>query len=118
MESRGHAGAERHVGENISYSGREMPEHAAARGTAGGLLVGRVQDVKLSYCAAANEDGARIYNTLRGVYGEVPDLSHLRIWGCKTYLKMPENYHRKDWRDKAFTGYLIGTCVMCAPEQS
>ena len=43
-----------------------------------------------------------------GVYGEVPDLSHLRIWGCKTYLKMPENYHRKDWRDKAFTGYFIG----------
>ncbi len=43
-----------------------MPEHAAARGTAGGLLVERVQDVKLSYCVAADEDGARFYNTLRG----------------------------------------------------
>ena len=32
-------------------------------------------------------------------YGEVPDLSNLRIWGCKTYLKIPRNYVQKDWRD-------------------
>ena len=43
-----------------------------------------------------------------GVYGEVPDLSHLRIWGCKAYLKLPKDYQRKDWRDKAFTGYFVG----------
>ena len=42
------------------------------------------------------------------VHGEIPDLSHLRIWGCKTYLKMPRNYARKDFRDKAFSGYMIG----------
>ena len=42
------------------------------------------------------------------VHGGIPDLSHLRIWGCKTYLKMPRNYARKDFRDKAFAGYLIG----------
>ena len=28
--------------------------------------------------------------------------------GCKTYLKMPRNYARKDFRDKVFSGYLIG----------
>ena len=43
-----------------------------------------------------------------GVYGEVPDLSHLRIWGCKAYLKVPKNYQRKDWRDKSFAGYFVG----------
>jgi hypothetical protein len=43
-----------------------------------------------------------------GVYGKVPDLSHLRIWGCKSYLKLPKNYQRKDWRDKCFSGYFIG----------
>ena len=42
------------------------------------------------------------------VYNKIPDLSHLRIWGCKTYLKMPRNYARKDFRDKVFSGYLIG----------
>ncbi len=80
-----HAGAELHVGEKISYFGRAMPEHAAARGTAGGLLVRRVQDVKLSHCAAADEDGAHI-TPFKGVFGEVPDLSHLRTcesWGAR-----------------------------------
>jgi hypothetical protein len=43
-----------------------------------------------------------------GVYGKVADLSHLRIWGCKAYLKLPKDYQRKDWRDKAFTGYFVG----------
>ena len=52
---------------------------------------------------------ARGYITpFEGVYGEVPDLSHLRIWGCKAYLKLPKNYQRKDWRDKSFAGYFVG----------
>ncbi len=28
--------------------------------------------------------------------------------GRKAYLKLPKDYHRKDWRDKAFTGYFVG----------
>ena len=40
--------------------------------------------------------------------GQVPDLKHLRVWGCKMYLRMPRNYQRKDWREKPFVGYLIG----------
>ena len=43
-----------------------------------------------------------------GVYAEVPDLSLLRVWGCKTYLKIPKNYLRKDWREKCTSGYLMG----------
>ena len=29
------------------------------------------------------------------VHGDIPDLSHLRIWGCKSYLKLPKNYAGK-----------------------
>jgi hypothetical protein len=43
-----------------------------------------------------------------GVFGELPNLSHLRIWGCKAYLSVPKNYQRKDWRDKSFAGQFIG----------
>ena len=43
-----------------------------------------------------------------GIYGEIPDLSVLRVWGCKTYLKIPKNYLRKDWREKCTSGYLMG----------
>ena len=43
---------------------RTLGEHVVARGTADGLLVGRVRDVQLSYCAVAYEDSARIYDTL------------------------------------------------------
>ncbi len=43
-----------------------------------------------------------------GTYGEIPDLSLLRVWSCKTYLKIPKNYLRKDWRDKCTYGYFMG----------
>ena len=42
------------------------------------------------------------------VYDDVPDISNIRVWGCKTYLKVPKNYIRKDWREKVFAGYLMG----------
>ena len=45
------------------------------------------------------------------LYKEVPDLSLLRVWGCKTYLKIPKNYMRKDWREKCTSGYLMGYSV-------
>ena len=31
-----------------------------------------------------------------GVFGEMTDLSLLRVWGCKAYLKIPKTYLRKD----------------------
>ena len=37
-----------------------------------------------------------------------PDLSHLRIWGCKAYVKLPRNYSRKDFKDKSLVGHFIG----------
>ena len=45
------------------------------------------------------------------IYKEVPDLSLLRVWGCKTYLKIPKNYLRKDWSEKCVSGYLMGYSV-------
>ena len=37
-----------------------------------------------------------------------PDLSHLRVWGCKAYLRMPRNNLLKDFRDKTYSGYFMG----------
>ena len=51
---------------------------------------------------------AGYYSPFESVHKVIPDLSHLRVWGCKTYLKMPKNYLRKDYREKAFTGHFIG----------
>ena len=45
---------------------------------------------------------------LECVTDDMQDLSHLRVWGCKTYLKVPKNYLRKDFRDKCYSGYLVG----------
>ena len=42
------------------------------------------------------------------ITGLVPDLAHLRIWGCKAYLTKPKSDLRKDFRDKVFVGYFIG----------
>ena len=46
-----------------------------------------------------------------GVFGEIPDLSLLRVWGCKAYLKIPKTYLRKDWREKCTSGYIMGYSV-------
>ena len=43
-----------------------------------------------------------------GVYFEIPDLSKLRVWGCKCYITIPKTYRRKDFRDKCQVGYLMG----------
>ncbi len=85
-----------------------MPEHTATRGTAGGLLGWDAYKTSNYLTVRLLTKTAHRYITpFEGVFGEVPDLSHLRIWGCKTYLKMPKDYYQKDCRDKAFTGYFI-----------
>ena len=43
--------------------------------------------------------------------GEPPDISHLRIWGCRAYARKPRNYLRKDLSEKVYSGYLIGYSV-------
>jgi hypothetical protein len=42
------------------------------------------------------------------IHGEAPDISNLRIWGCKTYVRRPRDALRIDWGDTTRTGYLIG----------
>jgi hypothetical protein len=39
---------------------------------------------------------------------EAPDISNLRIWGCKTYVRRPRDALRKNWGDTTRTGYLVG----------
>jgi hypothetical protein len=42
------------------------------------------------------------------IHGEAPDISNLRIWGCKTYVRRPRDSLRKDLGDTTKTGYLVG----------
>ena len=45
---------------------------------------------------------------IEGVYNQAPDISHLRAWGCKTYLRTPRAHQRKDFLDKIYSGFLMG----------
>ena len=40
--------------------------------------------------------------------GKVPNLSGLRVWGCRCYVLIPKADRRKDWEDKSKIGYYIG----------
>jgi hypothetical protein len=42
------------------------------------------------------------------VFGTAPDLKWLRIWGCKCYALKPVAERRKDFDDKAHSGFLVG----------
>ncbi len=40
--------------------------------------------------------------------GSVSSLWRLGVWGCKAYVLVPASSRRKDWEDKAWTGYFVG----------
>ena len=42
------------------------------------------------------------------IFGSAPDLKWLRIWGCKCYALKPIAERRKDFDDKAYSGFLVG----------
>ena len=42
------------------------------------------------------------------VYGAAPDLKWIRIWGCKCSALKPKADRRKDFDEKAYTGFLVG----------
>lgn len=42
------------------------------------------------------------------VTGTPPNLKWLRIWGCKCYALKPVAERRKDFDDKAYSGFLVG----------
>jgi hypothetical protein len=42
------------------------------------------------------------------IFGTAPDLKWLRIWGCKCYALKPIADRRKDFDDKAYSGFLVG----------
>ena len=80
--------------------------------SAGRLLVGRVRDQQLYHQPLADEENAFGYQTpYEEVFNKAPDLFLLRVWGCKSYIKLPKAYLRKDWRDKCYVGYLMGYSV-------
>lgn len=42
------------------------------------------------------------------LHGSKPDLSHLRVYGCKAYVKKPKKANTPRLTDRAHVGYLIG----------
>jgi hypothetical protein len=42
------------------------------------------------------------------IHGTAPDLKWLRIWGCKCYALKPVAERKKDFDDKAYSGFLVG----------
>ena len=42
------------------------------------------------------------------IFGAAPDLKWFRIWGCKCYALKPVAERRKDFDDKAYSGFLVG----------
>ncbi len=68
----------------------------------------RVQDVKLSYCAAADEDGARLYNTLRGGVRRGAGLIALANLG-QDLLEDAEELSPKRLEGRPSLGTLSGT---------
>jgi hypothetical protein len=42
------------------------------------------------------------------IFGTAPDLKWFRIWGCKCYALKPVAERRKDFDDKAYSGFLVG----------
>jgi len=46
------------------------------------------------------------------LYGEPPDLRHIRVWGCKTWVIEPRNESRKDWHPKTAVGRYIGLSTL------
>ena len=40
--------------------------------------------------------------------GKVPNVSHLRVWGCKVWAHIPKDKRYKDFNSKALVGYLMG----------
>ena len=40
--------------------------------------------------------------------GVVPDLSRLRVWGCKCWVNIPKSLRHKDWAAKSKVGYMMG----------
>ena len=42
------------------------------------------------------------------VYGAAPDMKWIRIWGCKCYALKPKADRRKEFDEKAYTGFLVG----------
>jgi len=40
--------------------------------------------------------------------GKVPDLTKLKVWGCKCWVNIPRNLRHKDLAPKSKVGYLMG----------
>ena len=45
---------------------------------------------------------------LEFLHGDPPDLRNVRVWGAKAWVILPQDLRRKEWKDKARTGYYMG----------
>jgi hypothetical protein len=42
------------------------------------------------------------------LFNEVPNATHLRVWGCKAYVTLPRDQQRKDLSGRANVGWFMG----------
>jgi len=42
------------------------------------------------------------------LFGKVPNVEHLRVWGCKGYINIPLEKRSKNFLPRAYVGYLVG----------
>ena len=45
---------------------------------------------------------------LERLTGHVPDISHIKVWGCKAWVREPRVERRKDFHAQSVVGFLIG----------
>ena len=45
------------------------------------------------------------------ITGQIPNLSHFRVWGSKCFVLEPRGEHRKDWHPKSVVGFFLKLSV-------
>ncbi len=90
LESCGHDGVKCDIGKEVLDSGRALCKHVVALGTACRFLVGRVLEVELYYSLSPTKTAKGYMTPCECVYGEPPNLAHLRIWGVQGVFKNAE----------------------------
>lgn len=50
----------------------------------------------------------RFISPYQAIYNEAPNLSHLRIFGCKAVMHVDRSIRQNDWSGKGITGIFVG----------
>ena len=59
--------------------------------------------IPITTCAGVTKTPHELWTT-----GQVPNIRHIRRWGCKCYAHIPKAKRIKDFSYKSHIGYLVG----------